>query len=145
VTRIGVNTGVAVVGNFGGSRRFDYTAHGDAINTAARLESANKTLGTRICVSRSTAEKVGGVAFLPIGVLMLKGKANGVEVLTPISDSERAPWSAAYVDALERMLAGDAAAPAALIDLHELHPEHPILALHARRIRAGERSTRMAA
>ena len=59
VTRIGINTGRAVVGNFGGRRRFDYTAHGDAINTAARLEAANKMLGTRICVARATVDAVG--------------------------------------------------------------------------------------
>ena len=41
-TRIGVHAGPALVGNFGGSRFFDYTAYGDTINTAARLEAANK-------------------------------------------------------------------------------------------------------
>src|SRR6202022_227597 len=43
-------------GNFGGNRYFDYTAYGDIINTAARLEGANKLLGTRICVSAAVAE-----------------------------------------------------------------------------------------
>jgi adenylate cyclase len=42
ITRIGVHAGPVLVGNFGGSRFFDYTAHGDTINTAARLEAANK-------------------------------------------------------------------------------------------------------
>src|SRR5579859_3219295 len=55
-TRIGVHAGPALVGNFGGSRFFDYTAYGDTINTAARLEAANKFLGTRICVSAIVAE-----------------------------------------------------------------------------------------
>ena len=50
-TRIGVHAGPAIVGNFGGGRFFDYTAYGDTINIAARLEAANKQLGTRICVS----------------------------------------------------------------------------------------------
>jgi len=48
---IGVHAGRVLVGNFGGSRFFDYSAYGDTINTAARLEAANKFLGTRICVS----------------------------------------------------------------------------------------------
>ena len=52
-TRIGVHAGPAIVGNFGGGRFFDYTAYGDTINIAARLEAANKQLGTRICVSAS--------------------------------------------------------------------------------------------
>ncbi len=65
VTRIGVHAGPALVGNFGGSRFFDYTAYGDTINTAARLEAANKFLGTRICVSATVAEgarRISGAA-----------------------------------------------------------------------------------
>jgi adenylate cyclase len=145
-TRIGVNTGVAVVGNFGGARRFDYTAHGDAINTAARLESANKALGTRLCIARATVDKARAMAFLPIGTLMLKGKAQGVEVFAPDCEgADAGSWSAAYLDAFARMLNGDETGSARLLALHERHPDHPILALHARRIRAGERSVRMAA
>ncbi len=143
VTRIGVNTGRAVVGNFGGSRRFDYTAHGDAINTAARLEAANKALGTRICVSRATVEQVGVQAFRPVGTLMLKGKSVGVDVFEPVSGVDSS--DAAYLDAFARMVAGDESGAADLLRLHEADPADPILALHARRIRAGERSTRMAA
>ena len=59
-TRIGVHAGPAIVGNFGGGRFFDYTAYGDTINIAARLEAANKQLGTRICVSAILAAKVEG-------------------------------------------------------------------------------------
>ena len=59
-TRIGVHAGPALVGNFGGSRFFDYTAYGDTINTAARLEAANKYLGTRICVSAAVADGAEG-------------------------------------------------------------------------------------
>jgi len=56
ITRIGIHAGPALVGNFGGSRFFDYTAYGDTINIASRLEAANKFLGTRICVSANVAE-----------------------------------------------------------------------------------------
>ena len=55
VTRRGVHAGQAIVGNFGGGRFFDYTAYGDTVNVAARLEDANKQLGTRICVSATLA------------------------------------------------------------------------------------------
>lgn len=145
-TRIGVNTGSAVVGNFGGSRRFDYTAHGDAINIAARLESANKALGTRICIARATADKAGAIAFLPVGTLMLKGKSQGVEVLTPdCGPTDGNIWSADYCDAFARMLAGDETGRAALLALAVRFPDSPILALHSRRISAGEVSARMVA
>ncbi|MGA2043789.1 MAG: adenylate/guanylate cyclase domain-containing protein [Roseiarcus sp.] len=145
-TRIGVNTGLAVVGNFGGRRRFDYTAHGDAINTAARLEAANKTLGTRICVARATMEQVAAIEFLPVGALMLKGKSRPVDVFAPQAEpSATGAWAAAYREAFARLAEGDAAGSAAILALHERHPDQPILALHARRIRAGERSAAMAA
>ena len=54
-TRIGINTGETVVGNFGGPTRFDYTAHGDAINTAARLEGVNKYFDTQVLRERDHA------------------------------------------------------------------------------------------
>ena len=54
-TRIGVHAGPVLVGNFGGGRFFDYTAYGDTMNIAARLEAANKHLGSRICVSEAVA------------------------------------------------------------------------------------------
>ena len=74
-TRIGVNSGEVVVGNFGGSTMFDYTAYGDAVNTAARLESINKQLGTNICVSSKTIDKCKIFVGRPVGNLVLKGKS----------------------------------------------------------------------
>lgn len=145
-TRIGVNTGPAVVGNFGGARRFNYTAHGDAINTAARLEAANKALGTRICVARATVESCPDLAFRPVGTLMLRGKAQGVEVFEPLSpDPAGAAFAARYRDAFARIVAGDETGAADLLRLHAERPDDPILALHARRIGAGERGARIAA
>ena len=67
VTRIGAHAGPAIVGNFGGERFFDYTAYGDTINVAARLESVNKQLGTRICVSAHLASKVVAFYGRPVG------------------------------------------------------------------------------
>ena len=75
VTRIGVHAGPALVGNFGGSRFFDYTAYGDTINTAARLEAANKFLGTRICVSAAVADATEKFQGRPVGDLMLRGRS----------------------------------------------------------------------
>ena len=50
ITRIGAHAGPAIVGNFGGGRFFDYTAYGDTVNVAARLEAANKYFGSHVCV-----------------------------------------------------------------------------------------------
>ena len=77
-TRIGINTGETVVGNFGGPTRFDYTAHGDAINTAARLESVNKYFDTLICASETTLARCVYPHHRPIGRLVLRGKSEGL-------------------------------------------------------------------
>ncbi len=146
-TRIGINTGRAVVGNFGGARRFDYTAHGDAINTAARLEAANKRLGTRICVAASTVAAVGAdvdLGFRPIGALGLKGKAVRVEVFAPVAaGASEARWADRYGDAFGRLSRGDADGPEAIIALLAQFPDDPLLRFHAERIERGMHGTEL--
>ena len=83
-TRIGVHTGSAIVGNFGGEGFFHYTAHGDAVNTASRLESVNKHLGTRICVSVDTVAQIPDFVGRPVGTLILKGKEQGIKAFEPL-------------------------------------------------------------
>jgi len=82
-TRIGVHTGQAFVGNIGGRARFEFTGIGDAVNIAARLEAANKELGTRICVSDVTASNCMDIEFRSLGDVALKGKSEMHAVLTP--------------------------------------------------------------
>lgn len=145
ITRTGVNTGRAVVGNFGGTRRFDYTAHGDAINTAARLEAANKRIGTRVCVSDATVVAAGpmeDVRFRPVGSLELKGKSRWVSVFVPCAASApEVSWSERYGDAFARLSRGEEEGVAAVLALHALYPDDAILSFHAARIAAGSRDT----
>ena len=75
---IGVNTGPACVGNVGSDERFDYSAIGDAVNVAARAESACKEVGYDIVVTGPTAEGASGFAFVEAGHVRLKGKAEPV-------------------------------------------------------------------
>ncbi len=135
MTRIGVHSGEAVVGNFGGANRFDYTAMGDTMNTASRLEGANKYLGTHVCVSAETAARCPGRSFRPIGTVVLVGKEEGIEVLEPIADS---PQITAYLATFEAMRAGDAKAPEMFAALLSDYPDDALAAMHASRLRAGE-------
>ena len=111
VTRIGVHTGLAIVGNFGGEQYFDYTAHGDAVNTAARLEGANKYFGTRICVSENVVEQTPAFKGRPIGTVLLAGKRERLKIFEPLT-AKRSKSSAikAYHEAFSMLEAGDSAA-----------------------------------
>jgi adenylate cyclase len=141
-TRIGENTGVTVVGNFGGMIRFDYTAHGDAINTAARLESANRFLGTRMCVSVTTKNQCRNGRFRPVGKLTLKGKTEPLEVFEPINESRLDdPGLAEYEHAFALMERRAAEAVECLEILSERYPEDGLVAFHVRRLAAGESGT----
>ena len=66
-TRIGIETGDAVVGDVGIAAKLDYTAHGNAINIAARLEAANKELGSTICIGSGAAGRYGVDRLDPLG------------------------------------------------------------------------------
>ena len=75
VVRIGIHSGDMVVGNLGSSQVFDYTAIGDNMNTAARLEPLNKDFGTRIMVSGYTHDGAGDkFVFRDLGKVKLKGR-----------------------------------------------------------------------
>jgi adenylate cyclase len=101
VTRIGVHRGEAVIGNFGGRRFFDYTGVGDTVNTAARLEGANKYLGTRILVSETVRRGDAAACVLrPAATLVLKGRASALACFEPRRAEEAdADWLAAYAAA----------------------------------------------
>ena len=118
VTRIGVHAGSAIVGNFGGDRFFDYTAYGDTINVAARLEAANKQLGTRICVSATLADKVEDFRGRPVGDLVLRGKTEALRAFEPLrTGRDDDPATKAYLDAFAKLEANDPGAIAAFASL----------------------------
>jgi adenylate cyclase len=84
-TRVGVETGLAIVGDIGGSRKLDYTAHGNTMNAAARLEAANKDLGSSICIGPGTAARLEPGTLRQIATLTLRGQSQPTKVYTPAS------------------------------------------------------------
>ena len=144
ITRIGVHTGPAIVGNVGGSARFDYTAIGDTVNTAARLESVNKHLGTRICIGGATAAAAPDAAMRPIGELVLKGKSVGITAFEPISPGQAGSIEATrYQSAYEAMAASEPKALEAFARLADAYPDDPLIALHLRRLDGGATTARI--
>ncbi len=138
-TRIGVHGGPAIVGNFGGKRFFDYTAIGDTVNTAARLESANKFIGTTICVSGAVANAAQGVLLRPSGVLYLKGKNDGVPTYEALYNSpENRELAAEWGRAWALLETGSTKAKAAFSKLAASRPQDRLAALHAARLERGE-------
>jgi len=76
---IGINSGPAIVGNIGSSRRMEYTAIGDTVNLASRLESATKELGVGILISEYTHNALrGSFQFKNMGAVQVKGRVDPV-------------------------------------------------------------------
>jgi adenylate cyclase len=137
-TRIGVHAGLAIVGNFGGGRLFDYTAYGDTINTAARLEAVNKQLGTRICVSAAAAERAPGFIGRPVGDLRLRGRSEPLRAYEPLgADEAGSPAAKAYADAFAKLEAREPSAVAAFAALVGLSPADPLAQYHLKRLLNG--------
>jgi adenylate cyclase len=143
-TRIGVHAGPALVGNFGGSRFFDYTAYGDTINTAARLESANKFLGTRICVSAAVADNTANFKGRPVGDLVLRGRSEPLRAYEPLPPvAFEGPATRQYSEAFAKLEAGEAAAMPAFAALVGLHADDALASFHLRRLLNGAKGVRM--
>lgn len=143
-TRIGLHAGPAIVGNFGGNRFFDYTAYGDTINIAARLETANKQLGTRICVSATVAERAESFRGRPIGDLLLRGKSEPLRAYEPLTAEGYAdPGRAAYAQAFAKLESCDPVAMPAFAALVGAHPNDQLASYHLRRLLNGSTGSRI--
>jgi adenylate cyclase len=145
VTRIGVHAGSAIVGNFGGERFFDYTAYGDTINVAARLEAANKQLGTRICVSATLADKVAGFRGRPVGDLVLRGKTEALRAFEPLRDEQHKDLATqTYLDAFAKLEANDPGAIAAFASHVGKEPQDQLASFHLKRLLNGATGAKIA-
>ena len=83
---IGINTGPCAVGNMGSKQRFAYSALGDAVNLASRLEGQTKAYGVNILIGEDTAKALDGFAILEMDLLKVKGKTKPVRVYALLGD-----------------------------------------------------------
>lgn len=135
-TRIGIETGVAIVGDIGISSKLDYTAHGDSINSAARLEALNKRYGSTICVGPFAAARCTSTLFRPLGVTSLRGLDVPVEVFEPWPPEAPSNWRERYLAAY-RSIESDRDGAARLFEaLATECPEDPVPRLLAAELRA---------
>lgn len=117
--RIGINSGDALVGNFGSQRRFNYSVMSDAVNLASRLEGANKFYGTTIIASDTTMKLTGtGFAWRELDSIRVKGREASLDIyelvcrageLTPAQQTILADYAAG----LAQWRSGDVQAAAA--------------------------------
>ena len=143
-TRIGVHAGSAIVGNFGGARFFDYTAYGDTINIAARLEAANKQLGIRICASAVLAKMATDFHGRPVGDLMLRGRSEPLRAFEPLSAEQyEYPSTKSYLDAFAKLEASNSGAIAAFAAHVGKHADDQLASFHLKRLLNGAIGTQI--
>lgn len=136
-TRVGLHHGEAIVGNFGGEGRIQYTALGDSMNTAARLESANKQTKTNVLVSRDAADLSGLDWYRPMGRIVLRGRSTPIEVLE-IAPDLAADDRALFTALAKKAMSGDVSAITELNEISVNHPRDAALANFVYRLRHQE-------
>ncbi|MEO5377822.1 MAG: CHASE2 domain-containing protein [Magnetococcus sp. DMHC-6] len=142
VTRIGLHSGLATVGNMGAKTRFQYTSLGDAVNTAARLEGLNKYFSTRICISLETVLKCQeSLLFRPMAKVVVKGKSIPLEVYEVVlteQDAQEKRYLATYLKAYHFLDSKDVDnAYQLFLHLKQTRPEDPLVDFHLKRIEEG--------
>jgi adenylate cyclase len=115
--RIGLNTGEALVGNIGSLRHFNYTAMGDTVNLASRLEGANKYYATTVMASETTVALAGGFVWRELDAVRVSGRARPVRIFEPLAASadaaaEQKACAAVYAEGLACWRARDFAGAA---------------------------------
>jgi adenylate cyclase len=138
LTRFGIHRDQVMVGHFGAPDRMSFTALGDGVNLASRLEGLNKQYGTTVLVSESVREEAKeAFDFRLVDVVAVKGRKRGVRVYELLGRAEAGvdhPRERAYERALERYWARDFAGALAILQAQMTDPPSRVLAERARRL-----------
>ena len=126
---VGLNTGMCCVGNMGSDLRFDYSALGDTVNTASRLEGQTRLYGVKIVVGKSTHDMASDFAYLELDLIRVIGKEKPVRIYALVGDPDFAKTpeflklAAAHAEMLEAYRSQDWARTGALLSrCRELDP-----------------------
>jgi adenylate cyclase len=138
---IGIATGEAIVGNFGGQRRFDYSVIGDTVNLASRLEGLTRQFKVHMIVSRETYLQAGSqYVAREIGMVRVKGKERAVPVVQVVAQANDRVDSSLYQQFAAmraKLLDGDVAAAREVLDrMHAEHPEDGVVGLYVEKLAA---------
>ncbi|MFO0723184.1 MAG: adenylate/guanylate cyclase domain-containing protein [Myxococcota bacterium] len=135
-TRVGIHRDRVMVGNFGAPERMSYTALGDGVNLAARLEGLCKAYGVQILVSEAIVRAAGpGFVFRPIDRVAVKGRAGGVQIFELVGTTVAEATQAVHQRYAEALTAYQARAFKAAAQILEAQAEDPPSAALARRCR----------
>jgi adenylate cyclase len=137
-TRIGVHTGMALVGNIGTRGKLKYGALGDTLNTASRVEGLNKYIGSRVAVTGETVAQCRRQAFRPVGNIIVKGRKKAMPILAPVSPADPPALLARYAEAYAVLSQEKPEAAELFAALHRDFPADAPVAFHAGRLAAGE-------
>ncbi|HKY07673.1 MAG TPA: adenylate/guanylate cyclase domain-containing protein [Candidatus Binatia bacterium] len=137
-TRIGVHTGMALVGNIGTQGKLKYGALGDTLNTASRVEGLNKYIGSQIALTGETAAQCRRHTFRPVADIVVKGRKHVVSILAPISPDDPPVLLTRYAEAYAALSKKEPEAAELFAALHRDFPADAPAAFHAGRLAAGE-------
>lgn len=149
--RIGLEAGWVYVGHAGGGGHFVYSIVGDSANTASRLESLNKHLGSQVLASRSVVEDLDDILLRPLGRFQLMGKSEPVEVVEIVAVKAQATAAdlercASFAAALGRFMDGEWTDAEQLFDaLLDRHPTDGPAAFYRARCQRYRQDSKLAA